>query len=114
MIGGLLVARASLDEVLAAGLVPEDFYVPSHANAFAAICSLALRGEPVDNLTVAGELRALGPAGPSAADLVRVDDERTSRFASPLICEAHPRARTVTRSRRGGPGAGRAGHEAGI
>ncbi len=70
VIGGLLVARASLDEVLAAGLVPEDFYVPSHANAFAAICSLALRGEPVDNLTVAGELRALGPAGPSAADLV--------------------------------------------
>ena len=47
VIGGLLVARASLDEVLAAGLVPEDFYVPSHANAFAAICSLALAVSPL-------------------------------------------------------------------
>jgi replicative DNA helicase len=70
VIGGLLVASSSLDEVLGTGLAAEDFYVPSHAHAFAAICSLALRGQPVDNLTVAGEVRALGPAGPSGADLV--------------------------------------------
>ena len=70
VIGGLLVATASLDEVLATGLVAEDFYVPSHSYAYAAICSLASGGQPVDNLTVAAELRALGPAGPSGADLV--------------------------------------------
>jgi replicative DNA helicase len=70
VIGGLLVATASLDEVLATGLVAEDFYVPSHSHAYAAICSLAARGQPIDNLTVAAELRALGPVGPTGADLV--------------------------------------------
>ena len=70
VIGGLLVSSASLDEVLGTGLAAEDFYVPSHAHAFAAICSLSSRGEPVDNLTVAAELRSLGPARPSAGDLV--------------------------------------------
>jgi replicative DNA helicase len=70
VIGGLLVGGSWLDEVLATGLVAEDFYVPSHNYAYAAICSLASRGQPVDNLTVAAELRALGPAGPTGADLV--------------------------------------------
>jgi replicative DNA helicase len=70
VIGGLLVANASLDEVLATGLVSEDFYVPSHSYSYAAICSLALRGEPADHLTVAAELRATGVDKLSAGDLV--------------------------------------------
>jgi len=70
VIGGLLVVNSSLDEVLATGLAAEDFYVPSHSHAYAAICSLATRGEPVDNLTVAAELRATGVDKPSGGDLI--------------------------------------------
>jgi replicative DNA helicase len=70
VIGGLLVANMWLDEVLATGLAPEDFYIPSHSYAYAAICSLASRGEPVDNLTVAAELRAIGVDKPSPGDVV--------------------------------------------
>ena len=70
VIGGLLVVNSSLDEVLATGLAAEDFYVPSHSHAYAAICSLALRGEPADHLTVAAELRATGVDKLAAGDLV--------------------------------------------
>ncbi len=70
VIGGLLVAGSWLDEVLATGLATEDFYVPSHSYAFQAICSLASRGEPVDHLTVASEVRSLGRDKPSVGDLV--------------------------------------------
>ena len=84
VIGGLLVANASLDEVLATGLAAEDFYVPSHSYAFAAICSLASRGEPVDHLTVAAELRATRSRTSRPRCRPRlVDGERTSRVASP-------------------------------
>ena len=70
IIGGLLTAHEWVDEVLATGIVAEDFYVQAHRNAFDAICSLASRGEPVDHLTVASSVRALGRAKPTLGDLV--------------------------------------------
>jgi replicative DNA helicase len=70
LVGGLLLGGAPVDDVLASDLTADDFYVPSHSHAFAAICSLASRGEPVDPLTVAAELRVLGHPRLSAADLV--------------------------------------------
>jgi replicative DNA helicase len=38
----------------------EDFYKPTHALIFGAVCSLYTRGEPVDPITVADELRRSG------------------------------------------------------
>ena len=70
VIGGLLVANAWLDEVLAAGLATEDFYIPSHSHAFQAICSVVASGRAADAITVPTELARLGLPGPSTADLV--------------------------------------------
>ncbi|MGO9196852.1 MAG: replicative DNA helicase [Acidimicrobiales bacterium] len=66
LIGGVLSDPAALDEVLSTGLAAEAFHAPASRHAFDAICALAARGEPVDTLTAAAELRAREQARPSA------------------------------------------------
>lgn len=56
VLGAMLLSRdavAAAAEVVAAG----DFYKPAHGHIFEAITTLVARGEPVDPVTVADELR---------------------------------------------------------
>ncbi|MCL4286977.1 MAG: replicative DNA helicase, partial [Thermoleophilia bacterium] len=61
VLGAMMVSLAALDPVLGeARLRGEDFYRGRHATIYAAIQELYERNEPVDALTVAEHLRALG------------------------------------------------------
>src|ERR1700678_2623030 len=59
LIGAMLLSN---DAVVAAieTCGPGDFYKPAHGHIFAAVVSLFERGEPVDAVTVADELRRAG------------------------------------------------------
>jgi hypothetical protein len=60
VLGAILITRDALTAVLATGLAVEDFYRPVHRDVFAAVLRLDTRGEPVDAVTVADELRRGG------------------------------------------------------
>jgi replicative DNA helicase len=56
LLGAMLLSRTAID--VASELVsPDDFYRPAHGHIYDAITSLSSRGEPVDPVTVAEELR---------------------------------------------------------
>ncbi|MGH9296174.1 MAG: replicative DNA helicase, partial [Acidimicrobiales bacterium] len=58
---------------------PGDFYKPSHAHVFTAICTLDDRGEPADPVTVHTELVRLGTAeGVTVPDLLALDAPATT------------------------------------
>jgi replicative DNA helicase len=57
VLGGVLLDNSALDTVEAI-VTPPDFYHPSHAVIFESVQSLKSRGEPVDVVTLAAELRA--------------------------------------------------------
>lgn len=56
-LGAVLLDPARLADVRSA-VRAEAFYHPAHARVFAAMCSVADRGEPLDVVTIAAELRA--------------------------------------------------------
>jgi replicative DNA helicase len=60
VLGAILLSTAVLDDVLDQGLVPSDFYRPTHAQVFRTMLQLRARGEPVDTLTVVDELMRVG------------------------------------------------------
>ena len=70
LLGTLLNSAAAIGE--ARGIVSaDDFYKPSHAHIFAAICALDDRSEPADPVTIVAELKRLGLAdGITGADLL--------------------------------------------
>lgn len=57
MLGAVLIDPSRLAEVRST-VQPTAFYSPAHARVFAAMCSVADRGEPIDVVTLAAELRA--------------------------------------------------------
>lgn len=57
VLGAVLIDPARLAEVRST-VQPEAFYSPAHARVFAAMCAVADRGEPIDVVTLAAELRA--------------------------------------------------------
>lgn len=59
LIGSMLLSRDATAEAIG-HCQPEDFYKPLHGTIFSAICSLYEKGEPVDPVTVAEELRRRG------------------------------------------------------
>ncbi len=59
VLGAMLLERDALLQAVEL-LAPEDFYRPAHARVFAAMQSLFERSEPVDEVTVAAELKARG------------------------------------------------------
>ena len=59
LLGAMLISRDAVAVALEQ-CVAEDFYKPAHGNVFNAITSLYARGEPVDPVTVADELRRSG------------------------------------------------------
>ncbi len=59
VIGAMLVSEAAVS-VVAETLDPEDFYSETHRVLYRAMMSLYARGEPIDQLTLSGELRNVG------------------------------------------------------
>ncbi|HUC35713.1 MAG TPA: replicative DNA helicase [Acidimicrobiales bacterium] len=59
LLGAMLLSRDAIAAALEC-CSAEDFYKPTHAHIFEAICSLYSRGEPSDPVTVADELRRSG------------------------------------------------------
>jgi replicative DNA helicase len=59
VLGAMLLSETSISDVLEK-LRPDDFYKPAHRRIFDAVLSLFGRGEAVDSVTVAEELRRTG------------------------------------------------------
>ncbi|MEI8257909.1 MAG: DnaB-like helicase N-terminal domain-containing protein [Deltaproteobacteria bacterium] len=57
VLGGVLLDNSALDTVESI-VTPPDFYHPSHAVIFESVQAIKARGEPVDVVTLAAELRA--------------------------------------------------------
>jgi replicative DNA helicase len=85
VLGAMLTDSAIIPDV-AANLIPEDFYLPSHQKIFEAILTLHNRREAVDLITVDGFLRVSGNQI-SAADIAS-----TAEQAFPAHVETHAEA----------------------
>ena len=104
VVGSCLLNRQALTEIRAAGLRSEHFYSPVAAHAWAAVETLDDRGDPVDAVTVSGEL-----------DDDRIDDLLRWQMDAPSTANAVSYARAVRSAarRRDVIAAGRAVAEAG-
>lgn len=63
VLGGMLLSREAVDEVLDLRVSGSDFYVPRHEAVFEAIAALHARGGVADAVTVAAELKLRGQSG---------------------------------------------------
>ena len=57
LLGAMMLSRDAITAAIEAHLEPSDFYKPAHGAIYAAAYALHSRGEPVDTVTVAEELR---------------------------------------------------------
>ena len=60
LLGAMMLSREAITAAVEARLEPVDFYKPAHGSIFEAAYGLHTRGEPVDPVTVAEELRRSG------------------------------------------------------
>jgi replicative DNA helicase len=61
VLGAVLLSNVSLPKLIVdVGLTPDAFYRKQHAAIWEAMVALAMRGEPVDTLTLRGQLEASG------------------------------------------------------
>lgn len=91
VLGALLLSGDAINAVGEVGLDPGDFYRPAHQHIYDAIRSLVAKGEPVDAVTVADELRHHG-----MLDLIGgVETLHSLQNATPAISNAHHYARIV-------------------
>lgn len=60
VLGAILLSRGAVLHELAATLDPGDFYVPRHETVLRAMLAMYAAGDPIDAVTVAGELREAG------------------------------------------------------
>lgn len=63
VLGGMLLSRDAIEEVLGLRISGSDFYVPRHETVFEAIAALYARGGVADAVTVAAELQQRGELG---------------------------------------------------
>lgn len=95
LLGAMLLSNEAIAEGIAA-CRPSDFYDPKHQAIFAAITALYGRGEPVDPVTVTGELMRSGQFG-------LVEDQAYLlhlQVATPSTRNASSYARIVVEHRR--------------
>ncbi len=59
VLGAMLLERDAVSETLAV-IKPDEFYRPAHGHILAAMVALYERGEPIDEVTVAAQLKAVG------------------------------------------------------
>jgi replicative DNA helicase len=57
LLGAMMLSREAITAAIEAHLEPTDFYKPAHGSIYEAVFALHSRGEPVDPVTVAEELR---------------------------------------------------------
>jgi replicative DNA helicase len=80
VLGGILSAASRgcgaghrlLDRVVATGLLPQDFYLASHSDLFAALVRLREEGIPLDPVSVADALDRFGAEAQTRGRLVRL------------------------------------------
>src|SRR6185312_16209799 len=60
VLGGMLLSREAVEEVLGLRVSGSDFYVPRHEAVFEAVTALYARGGVADAVTVAAELQKRG------------------------------------------------------
>ncbi|MDQ1379738.1 MAG: replicative helicase, partial [Actinomycetota bacterium] len=60
LLGAMMLSREAITAAVEARLESSDFYKPAHGSIFEAAYGLHSRGEPVDPVTVAEELRRAG------------------------------------------------------
>ena len=60
VLGGMLLSREAVEEVLGLRVSGSDFYVPRHETVFEAVTALYARGNVADAVTVAAELQRRG------------------------------------------------------
>lgn len=93
LLGAMLLSRSAID-IASESLHASDFYKPAHGHVYEAITSLSARGEPVDPVTVAEELRRAdlldaigGPATLIALQAATPATSSAARYAK--IVEEH-------------------------
>lgn len=60
LLGIAVLDNEMLGQMIAFGILPEDFYVPSHRRIFMAMIEVQRKGQPVDPLTVGEQLKLEG------------------------------------------------------
>src|SRR3954452_17380979 len=60
VLGGMLLSKDAIGDVIAQRNGPGDFYKPAHETIYRAILELYGKGEPADPITVASELTSAG------------------------------------------------------
>ena len=60
LLGAMMLSREAISAAIEARIEPRDFYKPAHGMVYDAAFGLHSRGEPVDPVTVAEELRRAG------------------------------------------------------
>ena len=63
VLGGMLLSKDAIGDVIAQLNGPGDFYKPAHETIYRAILELYGKGEPADPITVASELTSAGEIG---------------------------------------------------
>ncbi len=63
VLGGMLLSKDAIGEVIGELSGPADFYKPAHQTIYRTILDLYAKGEPADPITVAAELTRLGEIG---------------------------------------------------
>jgi replicative DNA helicase len=99
LLGAMLLSRTAID-LASESVSASDFYKPAHGHIYEAITSLSARGEPVDPVTVADELRRHGLldaiGGPATLISLQANTPATSsagRYAK--IVEEHALLRAL-------------------
>jgi replicative DNA helicase len=92
LLGAMMLSREAIHAAVEAHIDRNDFYKPAHGQIFDAIYTLQARGEPVDPVTVAEELRRVGTldAIGGKATLLRI------QAATPASANAHHYAQIVS------------------
>jgi len=91
LLGAMMLSREAITAAIEARLEASDFYKPAHASIFQAAFALHARGEPVDPVTVAEELRR-------ASQLDQLGGRQTLmriQAATPASANAHQYAQIV-------------------
>ena len=91
-LGGILLRNDAIDEVIARGVLPEDYYQPNHRVIFEAMLELHAAGKPIDVVTLAEQVRLTNPrtrvSAATLADLAgRVPTAANIGYYSRIIAE---------------------------
>lgn len=114
LLGAMLLSRDAV-AVAVQTCTADDFYSPNHGQVFGVMCTIHRRGEPLDPVTVADELRRAGlldAIGGSTAELIRLQANTplsTSAGRYAAIVVEHAQTRRMIAAALGAADAGYSG-----